>query len=735
MKYGFRKNIRVLWRESSPESGGSPKVIPKTTEWAILNWLKNLASWLSETSLSELKDIASSILEAEKSDIQEVRETYKILKATGAIPEISVGNIKSLIGRWMDWSWVSWLRAVLSSLSNARKGNISIVTYSNKQYQSYSMADYDAMVSIHPDSVNPSIVKWLLHLYTVSNWSNSNISFKKETWESIATYCAKREWKTNIVWWDDEIATFLWTKYDQKVQEQEIVYDGILKNFIGKMSDTNLRKLLTENKLEKTADGKIDIRKIVVRLNITTPKQVPELLKNESENLQKKGQELLNRAREDQKKLTEIKDLKSLNIPNIPSYIERKVFASFTLDECNKYIPVIDEIQDKEKDPKRQKEIEKVKAILIKLKEGYMNIKDAWALATQAKESDKLIRKNPEIDLAAIIQNAESSEVRKKESLAGDASITRATIEQWRTILKDMDINISSFEDLQKKYNELLVKEKTSWLSDDEQKIKAQLYAQIQSNIRAAQVIKNYEWLLSKEDIQEVFTDANRFISNNPKETYNFQALEKIATLTDPESTPSQKSLARLEPGREISMGELFRQDGDRTPVQSSPEIAKMTISKNPDGTYNIPMFEAKNINERQVQEYKNQSATYVELGLSQFIPHIPLIIWELQNQGIDAKVDGHESNQKQEQILKYLYKKLFGKEKEILPASVPEIMQKFWSARWNPTNMRSSMQDVLMKNGLIPSPDQPITWDSMVDWFRKNTNDANPTDPLRNLL
>jgi hypothetical protein len=129
-------------------------------------------------------------------------------------------------------------------------------------------------------------------------------------------------------------------------------------------------------------------------------------------------------------------------------------------------------------------------------------------------------------------------------------------------------------------------------------------------------------------------------------------------------------------------MSYLFQQDGDRTPIYAIPEINTMWISKNPDGTYNIPMFEAKNINEKQVQEYKNQSATYAELGLSQFIPHIPRITRELQKQDIYAEVDGNENNKKQEQVLKYLYKKLFGRENEILPASVPEMMQKFWSIR-----------------------------------------------------
>mgnify|MGYP005607122513 FL=1 len=101
-----------------------------------------------------------------------------------------------------------------------------------------------------------------------------------------------------------------------------------------------------------------------------------------------------------------------------------------------------------------------------------------------------------------------------------------------------MGVKILSFAETQEQYNHLLKKEKATGLTIDEQRIKAQLYSQIQANIRAAQVVKNYEGLLTKEDIESVFTDANRFISDNPNEKINFQALDKIATLTDPESTP-----------------------------------------------------------------------------------------------------------------------------------------------------------------------------------------------------
>ena len=65
--------------------------------------------------------------------------------------------------------------------------------------------------------------------------------------------------------------------------------------------------------------------------------------------------------------------------------------------------------------------------------------------------------------------------------------------------------------------------------------------------------------------------------------------------------------------------------------IMHAPELQNINISKNPDGTYNIPTFNATRITKKQVEEYKKNTSMYAELGLSQFIPHIPLISAELR--------------------------------------------------------------------------------------------------------
>jgi regulator of replication initiation timing len=604
-----------------------------------------------------------------------------------------------------------------------------IITFSNGEYTVTSISAYKSSIANTPENINVWVVRWFFNL----NKKGSLLWFPDTTWENIATYCAKREWKTNIIWWDQEIAVFLWTKYGEKVKKEERVYDGILKEFTGKIDDNDLKNLLTNSKLERTADGKIDIRKIIMRLNITNPSLVPKLLQEESDKLRNDGMKLLKRAREDQKTLSAIKDLKSLGIPDIPKYIESKAFASFTLDECIKYIPTIDEVLKKEGDPIRKKEIGKIKGILITTKEGYGKVKDGWALAIHTKESGKYIKQNPNTNLEGIIKNAESSEIRKKESFAWDTSISRAVIEQGKDILKDMNIDISNFEDIQKKYQELVEKEKNNGLTIEEERIKAQLYAQIQANIRAAQVVKNYEGLLTKEDIQQIFTDTNRFVSWNPKEEYDFDALERTAVMTDPESTPGERRFAWLKEGDSLSLESFIeRRTGDE-PIYGVPEISYSKIVKNSDGKYSIIWpLKAENLSRKELMEYVKTIRLYAEIGLSQFIPHIALISGELQRQGISTDLDGKSDTTEQQKILKPLYKMLFGK--EIITSSLWDVKRAFGSTLGNPTNMRNSMQEILReKHHLIRENNWSIDWTVLKEWIR-SSKETDPQDILLNI-
>lgn len=65
--------------------------------------------------------------------------------------------------------------------------------------------------------------------------------------------------------------------------------------------------------------------------------------------------------------------------------------------------------------------------------------------------------------------------------------------------------------------------------------------------------------------------------------------------------------------------------------VRHSSEISSIDISMNQDGTYSIPFLKETHITKVQVQEYISDISLYADLGLSQFIPHIPLITSELR--------------------------------------------------------------------------------------------------------
>ena len=111
----------------------------------------------------------------------------------------------------------------------------------------------------------------------------------------------------------------------------------------------------------------------------------------------------------------------------------------------------------------------------------------------------------------------------------------------------------------------------------------------------------------------------------------------------------------------------------------NAPELTSIRISMNQDGTYDIPFFQAKNISKEQVEEYKEDALMYAELGLSQFIPFIPRITDELRMGGVTTSIDGQMGTMEQQQILKYLYRLLFGK--EITSTNLADVKRAFFTS------------------------------------------------------
>lgn len=741
MKYGFKNNIRVLYEASMDKYAWTkvpaPAQKPEEKKW--YEKLGDAALWFTNVLANiddEMKEVLFEVKDALSSNNDKVKATLSILNATGTLKTNSISefasDIPSLLVRWKWDAGKSWMRQILIALKNAKnKGEVSIITYSDNHYKTQTIDQYNTLIYNDSSRINKWVINWLSSL----RWTKVP-GLSEETWSKIGLYILNRP--------DTTITTDLTIQNTNQLRE------------LGKseklQKETKLQKELEsifvkpgiKEFLEKkgiVVNGKTDIlwelnalkeRKASIQQIEEYCNKLGENLKKESKSLLQESKEQAKKANIDKKTFKDIwiewlsaqwKDGKRVDISDLLIASLDEQYAKDTLLQINDWLSKRDKKSSTyEQD---QKNVEAIRSVLWLKVEAFKRAQEAAKAKGIWKDAEQHRLK---------WGTTENFEPPSEEKLERIWEIAKARFQQESTGSDLSAFWIHNLEEAQKQLHTLWHKETREDLTEKEEYLKKLLEQYVKDNTHVALEYSIAVNVFGEKQAQHIFSDTNRFISNKPNEQYNFDALEKIATLTDPESTPSQKTLAKLEPGQAVSMSELFRQDEDRSPVYAIAEFEKMIVSKNPDGTYNIPMFEAKNIDEKQVQEYKNQSATYAELGLSQFIPHIPRITRELQKQGIYAEVDGNENNKKQEQVLKYLYKKLFGRENEILPASVPEMMQKFWSIRWNPANMRNSMQSVLEKNGLIPAPDQPIREDTMIDWFRQNAENNHPDAILNNL-
>ncbi|MBC7498096.1 hypothetical protein H7170_00470 [Candidatus Gracilibacteria bacterium] len=481
-------------------------------------------------------------------------------------------------------------------------------------------------------------------------------------------------------------------------------------------NDPKLAALLSRIYLEKNPNGTINASKAIEKMVITNLNEIPGKFKDIADAMRKDAKELFRIAKEVAKS-TPIKSLSDLKIVGIGTgEILNRSFHSFNQDEIKKYTPIIQEHLKGIQDPKQIGDIKKILTILLALNTGFEKTRLAADAKLKSETTKKAIEKNPNITKEKLGESLDSSGEQEKAQFAQEISVSRASSDNKLDTIKEYGID--TLEKAQQKLQEL---EKKGNLSEEEKILKSELSGYIQSKIREAQVYKDYSSHLTESDKKEIFTQTNQFISGNPKETYNFQALEKIAVLTDPESTPTQRTLAQLEAGQSVSMDDLLRGNSEVS-VSSAPELSQVTVSKNSDGTFNIPLFAARNITKDQVNEYKEDTRLYAKLGLSQLIPHIPLLTQELRNKGVNTAIDGKTGTMEQQQILKSLYAQLFGK--EIISSSLAEVERAFSSALGNPTNMKNAMQGVLSTHHLITDSGQSIAPDTLQNWMRKNTQD-----------
>jgi hypothetical protein len=695
-----------------------------------LNTVSNTASGAIEAMGSDIVDkLKSSVENAEKSSNQSTKDTLKILKATWALIDtwmFDISNKLRLAKRWWEWSGKIWAQKIIEALDKAEKWEPQIVTYSNNKYESWSLKEYENLIKKDTWTMNVNAMKWLYSLI----WSN--IGFKKETWEKIGLYIYSRKWVSNLL---KDIPWARWPLMElgaKEAKKEEIELTNITTNILKKIKLENpkIEQLLKNTALKVKPDGKtIDVWQILYefeknweKLNI---KEIEQKFRELAETLKKNWEVMINSWKEKLKKIHgNPKTLREVGINTIPFVVDGKTVdisenLILTADPQKAWAMIIAIDKYQKTLNKTSKDFDEKNNILDSIKEGLIQVRKWKETIWYAAQTDMVAH-----DAKRHREKWWTKETftwPKVEVLeaTNNVAIARAQSESTRSDLKEY--NIHTLEQAQTRLHEIWDKATKADLSPDDIYLKKLLDQYIQDNKRVAIEYVTVVRVFGEADAKYIFTQTNQFISGNPKETYNFQALEKIATLTDPESTPSQRSLARLEVGQSVSMNDLLRWNSEIS-VSSAPEISQVTISKNPDGTFNIPLFEARNITKDQVNEYQEDTRLYAELGLSQLIPHIPLLTRELRNKWINTAIDGKTGTMEQQQILKSLYTQLFWK--EIISSSLTEVERAFSSALGNPTNMKNAMQGVLSTHHLIAGSGQSIVPDTLQNWMRQNTQD-----------
>ncbi len=732
MKYGFKNNIRVLyWVEQTTNSP----------------WKLDVVDLISKTN-----DIISK---SEKSKNPNVKLAYNLLVATGAIST----NYLSLAKRWYEWSGRSWAEAIIKALENAEKWWVmEIVLYSEGTYKTMSLKAYEDQVSKDVRMLNGGeITKGLYDLYK----AGSRSTFSKETWIKIWIYLKSRwiDWSitngskiiTNLPTADIKSIISLW---EQQIKVEKDKIDAIINPIVAKFGKDNpkLIEILGKNKDITFKDWVIDLTPILLKAkqkweNIT---DVIKVFQDATENFEKEAKAFDEISKESLKwtKWKNLKEIilwffhrkkkdqnwKEIVVNTKPAEISlwenvhNKRVDTLSIQEIHTVLPQIQQTKiaistdvnnpDKQKHIKELEELEKWLTARIKAKESK-------AKAAQSKDMVGVIGKEQKKwgNIDTLIQM--TPKITKRLESVNAIAIDRSQLDdslKWleKYWIYDLKTAQEKLKELEHPKNE------------EEIKLKAEIIGYIKDNKNLAQkyiIAKKTLW--NEAEAQELFIETNKYVGGKNSETYDFKALEKIATLTDPESSPGEKSLAKLESWQSLTMSKAL--EGEMTtPITNAPELNQVNISKNQDWTYNIPLFDAKGISKEQVEEYKESTKLYAELGLSQFIPHIPLINTELRKKWIDATIDGQVSTSEQQQILKAIYSKLFWK--EIISSSLGEVERAFSSALWNPVNMKSAMQHSLSAHKLISWPGASIAPDTLQKWFRENTT-PETTDPLKNLV
>ncbi len=608
---------RYFWHTILFQIDKESWIFDKATTFA--KWAVNIVT--DSDALSLAMKTRDAIDEAEKSSDPTVKKTLELLMATWTI-QMWLMDRARVVARFSDWSGKSWAQAILSAFEQAKKWVMSIVLYSQEKYTPMSMSEYEQRVSDYPEELNTWVVTWLLDLYK----KGSSLWFKENTWSNISLYCADRGWKTKIIWTNMEVAKTLGALYGKRKASEEWKLTNIIQAELKDLTKDNplLLEKLTKHNLSYTEQGTIDAKKFIEEMNVTDIDDIPKKFEVLGIELLKDAKDILKVVRT-MTEASSYKNISELWITNLDPRLSKIPFYTYKRSDI---LFVLPELQSKKNaltpdDPKRR-EIESLMRALISLDisiQYRIDAADVNNKAAQAKNTIKKIKNLGKIPSKEEIWKELDLKESQKESTA-----VRLITEKRDSSERSIDLlqkhGISDYSGASKR---LALLENKLVLSIEEESLKLQLTEYIKRKNSEAQVFASLKSEFWKEKTEELFIETNRFISGDPYESYDFRALEKIAIMTDPESTDEDRALASMTPSTpplRLSSSEEF---DTSLSVWSTPLYA---VSAG-DGLIYIadksgnPLLETK-LHPYQVESVKKEIELMQSIGMESLIPLLP---------------------------------------------------------------------------------------------------------------
>lgn len=698
-----KNHIRVYFSKKS-ESSSLDKIqsIWRDIVWAWAKVINETGAffWLIQSKLikADSKAEIEKVIQEEKWLNKPQKQTIYALYETG---EIWKSSVSLDINRW-------WRKSIaIKDAINLAIKEPYILTFSNGEYTPVSIDQYRKETDGNPEHLNANIVQWVLKMATKTNDPNLYEKyFTRRTLQDLAIYLDWRWYKSRLIpkwvivkpmmeklaverrtaeegkinpmlaqiqakfWKSPEVQNAIWILLSKTLRVKlslkgwNIDLKGMEQDFLSKPENQWKTEQVTLRKMSVAFRGISEkIEKVIKALKQERDKMLKKLWNKNS--------------LWDYPALIKWIDLTVVNSQWQKIELWKEDLRTLKWKYARIILARIGEKYSKDLLPKELMGLVLVLALQSKLKEAENT---QWTLVEATKETGGWERINV-----------------GKTKCAWQIAVARSDFEDAKAVVWKM-----TDSQIQKKIITLQNKKN---LTEEEKRQLANLlqYKRASEDVAMSySIAKKTFW---EKEAQRIFTQSNQLISNNPQEKYNFDYLDRIATITDPESTPSERTFARLAPGQSISIEHLLERRWDTSVDYHVPEISTIQVLRNIDGTYNIKSSWSLNIekplSKQEVKEYLTDIQDYADLWLSQFIPHIPLITEELRGRWVNTAIDGKMSTMEQQKVFKFIYKLLF--EKEVITSCLWDVKRAFSSSLGgNPTNMRSAMQSILIENHLI---------------------------------